>query len=124
MKTTIFMLLLMGSSGCALIQKTSKTKSVDKQSAVNQLESSRLVLKRADKETQIFTYWNDSGFYQFQHIKEQVDQSKLDKIKTEEKKEARQTAVIRKMEPGVFLGVLVVLLVLGAVFLVYKWFYR
>jgi hypothetical protein len=123
MKTTLFMMMLL-CSGCALFQKTSKTTAVDTQSSINQLESSQLVLKTVGKETQIFTYWNDSGVYQYQHIKEQVDQAKLNKVKTEEKQQAKQTVTTKKTEPlkiwiyiAVGVGVVVCFLILRKVLL-------
>jgi maltose-binding protein MalE len=118
MKTTLFMMMLL-CSGCALFQKTSKTTAVDTQSSINQLESTQLVLKTVGKETQIFTYWNDSGVYQYHHIKEQIDQAKLNKVKTEEKQQAKQTVTTKKTEPlkiwiyiGLGVGVVVCFLIL------------
>ena len=99
MKNTLFAIVLICFSGCTLFRKTSKSNAVVAQSSINQLESSQLVLKNAGKETQIFTYWNDSGFYQYQHIKEQVDQARLNNLKAEEKQQAKQTVVTRKTEP-------------------------
>ncbi|TCC99548.1 hypothetical protein [Pedobacter hiemivivus] len=85
--------------GCALFNKTSKTATTDKQSSEKQLESSQLLFKTANKETQIFTYWNDSGFYQVQNIREQIDLAKTDKLKIEEKQEAKQETIVKKTEP-------------------------
>jgi hypothetical protein len=85
--------------GCALFNKTSKTTTLDKHSSEKQLESSRLLFKTANKETQIFTYWNDSGFYQIQSIREQVNVAKTDKLKAEEKQLAKQQTIVKKTEP-------------------------
>ncbi|TCC99434.1 hypothetical protein FBD94_05050 [Pedobacter hiemivivus] len=85
--------------GCALFNKTSKTTTIDKQSSEKQLESSQLLFKTANKETQIFTYWNDSGFYQIQNIREQVNVAKTDKLKAEEKQLAKQETIVKKTEP-------------------------
>ncbi|WP_316817980.1 hypothetical protein [Pedobacter nyackensis] len=60
----ILLLILFCLSGCGVFKKTSKTNATATQSSTNQLESTQLVLKNADKETRTFTYWNDSGFYQ------------------------------------------------------------
>lgn len=83
---TMCFLLAMLIEGCNLFKKTSKTSSTASQTASKQLETNMLVLKNADKETKVFTYWTDSGLYQFQHIKEQVGMAKTVKEKTVEKK--------------------------------------
>ena len=85
--------------GCALFNKTSKTTTTDKQSSEKQLESTQLLFKTANKETQIFTYWNDSGFYQVQNIREQIDMAKTDRLKMGEKQEAKQETIVKKTEP-------------------------
>ncbi|MNK43394.1 hypothetical protein D3C87_620970 [compost metagenome] len=98
----LFMLLLYLSAlleGCALFQKSTKTSSTHKRSLEKQLESSQLLFKTANKETQIFTYWNDTGFYQVQNIREQVDMAKTDRLKTEERQEAKQETIVKKTEP-------------------------
>jgi hypothetical protein len=85
--------------GCALFNKTSKTTTTDKQSSEKQLESTQLLFKTANKETQIITYWTDSGFYQIQNIREQVDVAKSAKLKGEEKQMAKQETILKKTEP-------------------------
>lgn len=118
MKTIVFMIILFCSS-CALFNKTSKTTASAKQSSTNQLESSQLVLKSVDKETQIFTYWNDSGIYRLEQIRERSDQAKSDKLKTLEKQQAKQTIVTKKTEPlNTWIFVLIILLAVGC--LLYK----
>jgi len=108
--------------GCALFNKTSKTTTTDTQSSTKQLESSQLLLKKADKETQIFTYWNDSGFYQFQYIKEQVDQAKSGKFRADEKQSAKNTMNSKTVEPvGAWIYVMI-LIGLAGVYLVFRRF--
>lgn len=118
MKTTLFMILLL-CAGCALFNKTSKTSDVAKQSSINQLESTQLVLKSVDKETQIFTYWNDSGFYRLEQIRERADQAKSDKLKTIEKQEAKQAMVTKKREP-LNTWIFVLIVIVAAAWLFYK----
>ncbi|SDL15494.1 hypothetical protein SAMN04487898_115138 [Pedobacter sp. ok626] len=98
----LFMLLFYLSAlleGCALFQKSTKTSSNHKQSLEKQLESSQLLFKTANKETQIFTYWNDSGFYQVQNIREQIDMANSNRLKAEEKEEAKQETIVKKTKP-------------------------
>jgi len=99
MKQTLIVISIFFLFGCALFNKTSKTTTKDKHSSEKQLESSQLLFKTANKETQIFTYWSDSGFYQVQNIKEQIDMAKTDRLKTEEKQEAKQETIVKKTEP-------------------------
>jgi hypothetical protein len=111
--------LLLCMTSCALFNKTSKTNSVAKQSSINQLESSQLVLKSIDKETQIFTYWNDSGFYRLEQIRERTDQAESDNLKKIDKQQAKQTIVTKKTEPlNTWIFVLIITIV--AVWFFYK----
>ncbi|WP_316814477.1 hypothetical protein [Pedobacter nyackensis] len=113
MKKT-FLIILLGLMGCTVFRKTSKENRIATQSTTNQLESAQLVLKNVDKETQVFTYWNDSGFYQYQHIKEHIDQTKLRKVKVEEKQQAKHSSTIKKTEQvatWIYAAMLVALLV-------------
>lgn len=86
-------------NGCALFQKTTRTSNSASKATTSQLESNQLALSRAGKETQIFTYWNDSGIYQYQHIKEQVDQAKSVQLKLGETEQETITQHIKKKEP-------------------------
>ncbi len=90
---------------------------------MKQMEAKQLILKKAGKETQIFTYWNDSGFYQVQYIKEQIDQAKSGKVIAEEKKEAKQTTSTKKIESvASWIYVLMLLLLIGC-YLIFKRFF-
>lgn len=83
MKITYLLLLIMLSlASCALFKKTNK--SVSSQSSVKQTEVNQMLLKQANRETQIFTYWNDSGFYQIQNIKEKIDEAAVGEMKMKE----------------------------------------
>lgn len=85
--------------GCTLFRKTNKERALGTQASMNQLESNQLILKKADKETQIFTYWNDSGFYQYQHIKEQSGQTESAVLKTKASASAKQVVDKKKTQP-------------------------
>ena len=111
MKGTLIVIIILCLFGCALFNKTSKTTTTGKQSSEKQLESSQLLFKTANKETQIFTYWNDSGFYQIQNIREQVNVAKTDNLKAEEKQLAKQETVVKKTEPlknWIYMAILIV----------------
>lgn len=106
--------------GCALLNKTSKTTTTDKQSLEKQLESSQLLLKTANKETQIITYWNDTGFYQIQNTREQIDLSKRDRLKTAEKALTKQETILKKTEPlNSWTYALIAIVVIGC-FLIFR----
>ena len=95
----IFLLLAMLTESCNLFKKTSKTSNIGSYTASKQLETNMLVLKNADKETQIFTYWNDSGLYQFQHIKEQVGLAKTINLAAKEKQNDKTEIHAKQTEP-------------------------
>ncbi|MBB5437712.1 hypothetical protein HDC92_001386 [Pedobacter sp. AK017] len=96
---TIFLLLAMLVAGCNLFKKTSKTSSSASQTASKQSEADMLVLKNADKETQVFTYWNDSGLYQFQQIKEKRGIAKAINLATNENKIDKKENHTKQIEP-------------------------
>lgn len=106
----ILLLILFCLFGCGVFKKTSKTTATAVQSSTSQLESSQLVLKNADKETQVFTYWNDSGFYQIQDIKERVSQAKSGKMSLEESQRAKQEVKLKEAEPlhnWLYMGIII-----------------
>ena len=109
---------------CTLFQKTSKTKSAAIQSSKTRLESSQLVLKSSGKETQVFTYWNDSGIYQYQHIREQIDQAEVTDTKKAENQYAKQTITTKKDE-GLrsWVYFTLIILLLGCYFFVKKYLF-
>lgn len=108
---------------CSLFRKTNKTTANATQSSVKQMEANQLILKKAGKETQIFTYWNDSDFYQYQYIKEQIDQAKSGKVIAEEKQESKQTINTKKTEPVAPWIYVLMLLVLIGCYLIFKRFF-
>lgn len=111
MKTTLFVIVLFFFS-CALFRKTETTTDLATKKSLNQLESTQLVLKNVGKETQIFSYWNDSGFYQYQLIKEISQESASSQFKTENKQDSKEKLTDRKSEPvkvWVYIGGLVTL---------------
>ncbi|WP_316814086.1 hypothetical protein [Pedobacter heparinus] len=65
-----------------MFKKTTRTTHKESQSSSKQTEANMLILKNTNKETQIYTYWTDSGFYQFKYIKEQVALNKTGQLKS------------------------------------------
>lgn len=110
--------ILLCFSGCALFKKTNKTTAINEMSAVKQMEANEFLLKQANKETQILTYWNDSAFYQIQNIKEQVDQAKSKQAKVKETENSKGKLVTKESEPlkiWFWIGFVIVALVSYAV---------
>lgn len=120
MKRIAFIILMFCMAGCALFKKTSKTTVKNSRSFLKQSEQNQLILKRADKETQVFTYWSDSGFYQFQNIKEQIDQAKLKQGRAMEKQESKQETSVKKKEPVKIWAYTALIVILCLIFLIYK----
>lgn len=106
--------------GCALFNKTSKTSVTDTQSSTKQLESIQLLLKNAGKETQIFTYWNDSGFYQYQLIKEQSNERASAQLKVTEKQVSKEKQISKKSEPVKVWGYILLLIALCGIYFFVK----
>lgn len=102
--------------GCALFKKTSREVSLNTASSLKQRESSQLVLKTKAKETQIFTYWTDSGVYQYQRILEQSDQAQMTELKKKETQRIKQKTTTAKSRPAYIL-IFVLLIVVGALVL-------
>lgn len=113
--TIIFLLFFFG---CTLFQKTSKEKVQHIESSSSQLELSQLVLKNANKETQVFTYWNDSGFYQHSYTTEEINQSDASHIKADENLHSKQTLKMKRAEPTSLWNYLLIFLVLTSAYLV------
>ena len=105
---------------CSLFKKTSRSSDITKKSSLNQLESSQLVLKNIGKETQIFTYWNDSGFYQYQLIKEQSKEQTATQLKSKEVQDLKEKNTSKKSDPVRIWGYVVILVVLCLGYFIYK----
>jgi len=87
-------------SGCALFKHTSKSNAKETKQFSKEAEFREFVLKTGTKETQVFSYWNDSGFYQYRQIREQVDQSASRKLKTGEEALVKKELSDKKTEPS------------------------
>ncbi|MNY45658.1 hypothetical protein D3C86_1807780 [compost metagenome] len=101
---------------CSLFRKTNKTTDIAIKSSKSQLDFGQLVLKSSDKETQVFTYWTNSGFYQYQHIKEQIDQTKSEQLNAIGQHEAQQTMIDKKatsVQAWGFIGMVILTIVFG-----------
>ncbi|WEK20520.1 MAG: hypothetical protein P0Y49_05135 [Candidatus Pedobacter colombiensis] len=106
--------LFMVCMSCNLFKKTTKINSTSAQTTSKQKESSQLILKTGNKETQIFTYWNDSAVYQYQNIKELVNETAAARRTTEEKQSLKQQQTIKESEPTkmwMLFGIVIALIV-------------
>lgn len=107
-------------NGCSLLRKTTITSNKKSQSSSKQLEASMLILKNANKETQVFTYWNDSGFYQYQHIKEQTDLAKSGRLKASAKVSEQTKVATKQTEPPKLWIYMVLAVIMVRCYLGYK----
>lgn len=119
MKTKLFFITMLFCS-CSLFRKTSKTTDITTQSSKNQLDFGQLVLKSSGKETKVFTYWNDSGFYQYQHIKEQIDQAKSDRLTAIAEDKAEQTVAVKNSTSVHAWGIIGLLVLIIVICLIYR----
>ena len=97
---TVLIVMVLCLSGCALFRNTSKTNAKETQQSSKEVDLREFVLKSGTKETQVFSYWNDSGFYQYQRIMEQVDQSTSRQLKIGEEEVIKQELSTKKTEPS------------------------
>lgn len=95
----IVCLLLFLLNGCVLFKKSSKASLQNRSDSNNQSYLERVSLKTANKETNIYTYWNDSSIFQFQNIRENVDEAKLSALSNKENQVTKQEQTIKKAEP-------------------------
>ena len=91
--------LLIHLTGCMLFKKSSKATLQNRSDSSSQSYLERISLKTANKETNIYTYWNDSAAFQFQHILENVDEAKLSSLSNKENQVTKQNQTIKKTEP-------------------------
>ncbi|RYG34367.1 MAG: hypothetical protein EOO01_32325 [Chitinophagaceae bacterium] len=90
--------------------KSSTTNSFD---LSKQSEENQLTLTTMQKETQVYSYWKDSIYYQYEVIREQIDQAKAGAVKTLENQQAKQEQTIKESQPidvwiyaGIILGII------------------
>lgn len=107
-------------AGCSLFKKTTKISHKESQSSSKRTEADMLILKNANRETQIYSYWTDSGFYQFEQIKEQVELAKSGKLKATEKVSEQNKIVTKQNEPLKFWIYIVLAVILVGCYLGYR----
>lgn len=103
----IYLLSCLGS--CSLFRKNTKTTASARFDLKKQTEAQTLNSKTTQKETQIHSYWKDSIFYQFEVIREQIDQSKARTVETQENQQAKQeqtTKESKPIEPWIYAGII------------------
>ena len=99
MKTLYTIMLILLLSSCSLFKKTTKTTTSASFDLSKQTEVRNLELQTAQKETQIYSFWKDSVFYQYSLIKEQVDQARAGTLKVEENQEAKKGKAVKESRP-------------------------
>ena len=115
------LILIIILSSCSLFKKTTMNTSSGSFDLSKQAERKQLNLKTMQKETQIYSWWNDSMFYQYEVIKEEVDQAKAATMKTLEKQEARQEQTVKVSKPiAVWIYAGIVLGIIGFVLVFWK----
>lgn len=121
-RTCAIMFFLLCCSGCNLFKRTTKNSATNTVTSATLATSNHLILKSANKETQVYTYWNDSSIYQYQLIKEQANESRTDEVKIEAQHQAKQQQVINVSKPmkvWVYFGITLAIIL---VYLLYRCF--
>ena len=92
---------LMLLQSCSLFKKTTKTTVNDSQSSSKSSDFNWLNIKTANKETNIFTYWDSGMVYQYQNIREQADQAESAGLKTTDSFTTKKNLVVKESKPPV-----------------------
>lgn len=124
-RTCAIMLFLLCCSGCNLFKSTTKKNATNTVTSASLAASSQLILRSANKETHVYTYWNDSSIYQYQLIKEQANESRTDKVKIEAQHQAKQQQSIKVSKPAkvwVYFGITLAIIVLYLLYRCFKGF--
>jgi len=93
-------LLILLLSSCSLFKTTTKTTAAKSFDLSKQIDARSLDIQTAQKETQIYSWWKDSVFYQYSQIKEQVDQAKAATVVLQENQEVKQEQTVKESEPA------------------------
>ena len=107
------LIIIIPLSSCSLFKKTTKTSAIESFDLSRQTEARSLDLKTSQKETQIYSYWKDSIFYQYEVIREEVDQAITGSLKVQENQAVKQETNIKESKPveawiytGIILGII------------------
>nr|WP_121270570.1 hypothetical protein [Pedobacter schmidteae] len=84
MKITYILLIVTCLSSCALSKKNTKTVAQNNLRTEKQSYLDKTEVKTTDKETRTYAWWNDSTMYQYQHVRERLDEAKTGSLKTKE----------------------------------------
>jgi len=96
---TLYIILILSLTSCSLFKKTTKATNTASFDLSKQTEVRSLELQTAQKETQIYSFWKDSIFYQYSLIKEQVDKANTGSLKLQENQELKQAQTIKESKP-------------------------
>ncbi|TCD02718.1 hypothetical protein [Pedobacter psychroterrae] len=109
----LYLLTIILLSSCSLFKKTTKSSATSSFDLSKQIEENQLALTTTQKETKIYSLWKDSVFYQYQLIKEQVDNAKAGTVKTQENQQTKQEQTTKESKPvetwiyaGIILGLI------------------
>ncbi|MNK20339.1 hypothetical protein D3C87_385760 [compost metagenome] len=97
----ISMVILMISQSCSLFKKTTKTTVNDSQSSLKSSDFKWLNIKTANKETNVYTYWDSGMVYQYQNIREQVDQAESAGLKITDEAITKKNLMVKESKPPV-----------------------
>ncbi|MES2827405.1 MAG: hypothetical protein V4687_04605 [Bacteroidota bacterium] len=102
---------------CSALKKTTSVKTEEEIKAKKEMEMQQIKLKTASKETNVVTYNPDGTVYQRANIKEQIDQSKMAKLKVDENVSAKTGIVEKVATPqGFWITLIAGLVIIGIVF--------
>lgn len=121
MKTTYILLTVVCLSSCALFKKTTKTVSQNNLRTEKQTYLDKTEVKTADKETHTYTWWNDSTIYQYQHVRERIDEAKTGSLKTKETVVSEEKVLSKSSNPlHIWIYVVIVMMIIALLVFRYR----
>lgn len=111
-------------AGCALMRRADKAEHQVRKEITRQTYLDKIDVKNTGKETLTFTWWNDSAFYQYQSVMEQVADVKVVKLAAEENAKAVVKQTEKRVETIPVFGIAALLGLIIALYFLYKRFFK
>jgi len=108
---------------CLISCRTVKTTTKVREELKKDVKLNTVEVKAAQKETNTVMYWPDGSVYQVQNVKEQADQTKLERMDFKEQQLVKQSEVLKESKPlniWVYVGISAVAIAAALVYWKFK----
>lgn len=117
------LMLMLCLLGCALMRKTDKVDRTAQKEITKQTYLDKVDVKNTGKEIRTFTWWNDSTVYQYQSVREQVDELKGLKLTAKEDTSVVLKQREKRVEAVPVFGTLALIGLMIVLYILYKRFF-